>query len=130
LTQDVELVGEVLWVVSSEVKIGVISDDVNIAASERDQVPEIKVDEAIGIHEELGIRNFVVYQPSAIVFVLNSEGCSIVESTTSNSFFGPLVELRWVCEKFKGLGGILAKGLIESGEVSCLALTGTCGSDV
>jgi hypothetical protein len=103
LTQDVELVGEVLWVVGSEVKIGVISDDVNIAGSERDQVPEIKVDEAIGIHEELGIRNFIVYQRSAIVLVLNSEGCNIVESTTSNSFFGPLVKLRWVCEKFKGL---------------------------
>lgn len=128
LAQDVQLILKVLRIVGDTVEIWVLVKNVHIAPGERDQIPKVKVNETASIEEEFSVSNIMVDEPVAISLVLDLKRCGVVEPTTGNGLFRPLVDLG--VEKSVGLGSVRAKGFIEGGKVRGLALACAGRGDV
>jgi hypothetical protein len=133
LAEDIEFVLEVSGVVAYVTDIGVVVEYVNPPSGKGDEGPKIEVDNAVGIHEKLCIRNVAVEEPVAVVFVLDFQCGDVFETakqaTRIDDLAGPPIEV-FMREKMVCSWKIIAKSFFECREVSNLTLSVSTVLDV
>ena len=113
-------------------EIGVVVEDVYPPPGEGDESPKVEVDNTIGVHEELCVRNVIVEKPVAVIIVLNFKGGDVVEAAkqavAGDGLMGPFIKVfgeNIVCSR-----KIIPEGFVESCKVGGLALSVSAGFDI
>lgn len=74
-------------------EVRVAAENVDGTTSEGDKVPDIEVDLALSVEEELGEGNIFIKELVTVVLVLDLKSSDVIESTIDNSLLGLLVKL-------------------------------------
>lgn len=123
MAEEVELVGKVLGVVGDGAEVGIRVLDVDVAAGEGEQGPEIEVHGAVGVEEELRVRDVVVGDLVDGVVVLHHQGINVVEAAAGDHVLGPLAEQGLVAQHGVCGWSEVSECFVECREVCGLALT-------